>query len=87
MFITDGECRVHADWAERFATEKNALGFSLFSILIDIGTEGETGPPPHRQGGTRFLLSSLESLTPFSDKITTVSQLTGTEARDVFVKL
>ena len=69
VFITDGECRVHADWAERFATEKNALGFSLFSILIDIGT------------------SSLGSLTPFSDKITTVSQLTSTEARDVFVKL
>ena len=87
VFITDGECRVHTDWAERFTTEKNALGFSLFSILIDIGTEKETGPPPHRQGGTRFLSSSLESLTPFSDKITTVSQLTSTEARDVFVKL
>lgn len=69
VFITDGECRVHADWAERFATEKNALGFSLFSILIDIGT------------------SSLGSLKPFSDKITTVSQLTSKEARDVFVKL
>ena len=69
MFITDGECRVHADWAERFATEKNALGFSLFSILIDIGT------------------SSPGSLTPFSDKITSVSQLTSKEAGDVFVKL
>ena len=69
VFITDGECRVHADWADRFATEKNALGFSLFSILIDIGT------------------SSLGSLKPFSDKITTVSQLTSKEARDVFVKL
>ena len=69
VFITDGECRVHTDWAERFATEKNALGFSLFSILIDIGT------------------SSLGSLKPFSDKITTVSQLTSKEARDVFVKL
>ena len=87
VFITDGECRVHADWAERFATEKNALGCSLFSILIDIGTEEETCPPPHQQGGTRFLFSSLGSLTPFSDKITTVSQLTSTEARDVFVKL
>ena len=69
VFITDGECRVHADWAERFTTEKNTLGFSLFSILIDIGT------------------SSLGSLTPFSDKVTTVSQLTSKEARDVFVKL
>ena len=69
VFITDGECRVHADWAERFATQKNALGFSLFSILIDVGT------------------SSLGSLTPFSDRITSVSQLTSEEARDVFVKL
>ena len=69
VFITDGECRVHADWAERFAVEKNALGFSLFSILIDVGT------------------SSLGSLTPFSDRITSVSQLTSEEARDVFVKL
>lgn len=69
VFITDGECRVHADWAERFATEKNALGFSLFSILIDVGT------------------SSLGPLKPFSDRITSVSQLTSEEARDVFVKL
>ena len=69
VFITDGECRVHADWAERFTAEKNDLGFSLFSILIDIGT------------------SSPGSLTPFSDKITTVSQLTSKEAGDVFVKL
>ena len=69
VFITDGECRVHADWAERFATQKNALGFSLFSILIDVGT------------------SSLGSLTPFSDRMTSVSQLTSEEARDVFVKL
>ena len=69
VFITDGECRVHADWAERFATEKNALGFSLFSILIDVGS------------------SSLGSLAPFSDRITSVSQLTSQEARDVFVKL
>lgn len=38
IFITDGECRVSADWAERFREEKEALGFSLFSILIDIGS-------------------------------------------------
>ena len=72
VFITDGECRVHADWAERFATQKNALGFSLFSILIDVGS---------RSSG------SFGSLTPFSDRMTSVSQLTSEEARDVFVKL
>ncbi len=69
VFVTDGECRVHEEWAERFATEKGALGFSLFSILIDVGA------------------SSLGSLKPFSDKVTTVSQLTSKEAGDVFVKL
>ena len=69
VFITDGECRVHAEWAERFATQKSTLGFSLFSILIDVGS------------------SSLGSLAPFSDRITSVSQLTSQEARDVFVKL
>jgi len=38
VFITDGECQVGADWAERFRTEKDQLGFSLFSILIDVGS-------------------------------------------------
>lgn len=69
VFITDGECRVHDDWAERFRAEKEALGFSLFSILIDVGT------------------SSLSSLKAFSDKITSVSQLTSEGVKDLFVKL
>ena len=37
VFITDGECQVQADWAESFRREKEKLGFSLFSILIDVG--------------------------------------------------
>lgn len=37
VFITDGECRVSPDWAERFRQDKDTLGFSLFSILIDLG--------------------------------------------------
>ncbi len=69
IFITDGECRVSADWAERFRKEKEALGFSLFSILIDIGS------------------NSLGTLKEFSDKITTVSQLTSAGVKDLFVKL
>ncbi len=72
VFITDGACQVHADWAERFATGKNALGCSLFSILIDLGPRSS---------------HSFGSLTPFSDRMTSVSQLTSKEARDVFVKL
>lgn len=37
IFITDGECQVEPEWAERFREEKEKLGFSLFSILIDMG--------------------------------------------------
>jgi uncharacterized protein with von Willebrand factor type A (vWA) domain len=37
VFITDGECGVDPAWVERFQREKAALGFSLFSVLIDVG--------------------------------------------------
>ena len=37
IFITDGECQVDPEWAENFREEKEKLGFSLFSILIDMG--------------------------------------------------
>jgi uncharacterized protein with von Willebrand factor type A (vWA) domain len=38
VFITDGECQVGQDWAKTFRTTKEELGFSLFSILIDVGS-------------------------------------------------
>ena len=69
VFITDGECQVSGEWAEHFRSEKDRLGFSLFSILIDVGT------------------SSLGTLKEFSDRITTIKQLTGDEAKEVFLKL
>ncbi len=68
VFITDGECKVSGEWAERFRKEKDKLGFSLFSILIDVGP------------------SSLGTLKEFSDRITTIHQLTGEEAKDIFIK-
>ena len=68
IFITDGECQVAPQWAEAFRKEKERLGFSLFSILIDVGS------------------ASLGTLTEFSDRITTIKQLTGDEAKDIFVK-
>jgi uncharacterized protein with von Willebrand factor type A (vWA) domain len=37
VFITDGECQVTPEWAEDFCKEKDRLGFSLFSVLINIG--------------------------------------------------
>jgi uncharacterized protein with von Willebrand factor type A (vWA) domain len=67
VFITDGECQVEPEWATRFRAEKERLGFSLFSILIDVGS------------------SSLGTLKEFSDRITTIKQLTGDEAKDIFV--
>lgn len=68
VFITDGECQVTPQWAEKFRDEKDKLGFSLFSILIDVGP------------------SSLGTLKEFSDRITTIKQLTGDEAKEIFVK-
>ncbi len=38
VFITDGECQVRPEWAEQFRADKEDLGFSLFSILIDVGS-------------------------------------------------
>lgn len=37
VFITDGECRVDPDWLRDFKREKEKLGFSVFSVLIDVG--------------------------------------------------
>ena len=68
VFITDGECQVDAEWAENFRREKDQLGFSLFSILIDMGP------------------ASLGTLKEFSDRISTIKQLTGDEAKEIFVK-
>lgn len=67
VFITDGECQVGPDWAEQFRKAKEKLGFSLFSILIDVGP------------------SSLGTLQEFSDRITTIKQLTGDEVKEIFV--
>ena len=68
IFITDGECQVDAAWAEKFRSEKERLGFSLFSILIDVGS------------------ASLGTLQEFSDRISTIKQLTGDGAKEIFLK-
>lgn len=69
VFITDGECRVDAIWLSEFKRAKERLGFSLFSVLIDVGS------------------SSLGPLRDFSDKITTISQLTSEAGKDIFLKV
>ena len=60
---------ISSEWAEQFRNQKEKLGFSLFSVVIDLGT------------------SSLGTLEEFSDRITTIKQLTGDEAQEIFVKL
>lgn len=67
VFITDGECQVDPQWAENFRAQKEKLGFSLFSILIDMGP------------------ASLGTLKEFSDRISTIKQLTGEGAKEIFV--
>lgn len=37
VFITDGECRVEPAWLQAFRREKTRLGFTVFSVLIDVG--------------------------------------------------
>ena len=70
VFITDGECRVDAAVADGVqSSAKERLGFSLFSVLIDVGS------------------SSLGALKDFSDKITTITQLTSEAGKDIFLKL
>ncbi len=38
VFITDGECQVDPHWQQEFLAEKKRLGFSLFAVLIDVGS-------------------------------------------------
>jgi uncharacterized protein with von Willebrand factor type A (vWA) domain len=38
VFITDGECSVAPEWLARFRDRKDALQFSVYAILIDLGS-------------------------------------------------
>ena len=37
VLITDGECQISPAWRERFQAEKARLGFSVYSVLVDVG--------------------------------------------------
>jgi uncharacterized protein with von Willebrand factor type A (vWA) domain len=69
VFITDGECRVDEQWLAEFQRAKDTLGFSLLSVLIDVGS------------------NALGTLAAFSDKVTTISQLTSEAGKDIFLKV
>ncbi len=42
VFITDGESRVDPTWLAAFQREKARLGFSVFSVLIDVGPSSDS---------------------------------------------
>jgi len=37
VLVTDGECQVSGDWRVRFQADKKRLGYSLYSVLINVG--------------------------------------------------
>ena len=38
VIITDGESQVSADWLERLREKKDELKFSIFAVLVDVGS-------------------------------------------------
>jgi uncharacterized protein with von Willebrand factor type A (vWA) domain len=38
VMITDGECQVSAEWLARLRERKDALQFSIFAVLVDVGS-------------------------------------------------
>jgi uncharacterized protein with von Willebrand factor type A (vWA) domain len=38
VLITDGECQVAPEWRERFLRTKQRLDFTLYAVLIDVGS-------------------------------------------------
>lgn len=69
VFITDGECRVDEHWLADFKRAKDRLGFSVLSVLIDVGS------------------SAVGTLAAFSDKVTSISQLTNEAGREIFLRV
>ena len=41
VFVTDGEARIGDAWRDRFLAEKERLDFSVYAILIDVGSSAE----------------------------------------------
>lgn len=43
LFITDGQCDIHADFKEKFVQLKNARSFKLYTVIIHSFTYGDYG--------------------------------------------
>jgi len=69
VIITDGECQVGDQWLERLKDSKRAFEFSIFGVLVDVGS------------------SQLSSLGRFCDQVTSLSKLSQSDARDIFLKV
>ena len=60
VLITDGECQVSPEWTAHFQAEKERLGFSLFSVLIDVG--------PSAVGTLADISDKVSSITKLADE-------------------
>ncbi|MGA2412056.1 MAG: hypothetical protein ABSG46_16940, partial [Candidatus Binataceae bacterium] len=69
VVITDGECQVGPEWLAALREHKEELDFSIFAVLVDIGS------------------SELSTLAQFSDRVTSIKQLTVEGSREIFLKI
>ncbi len=69
VIITDGECQVSPQWLAHLKERKEELDFSIFAVLVDVGS------------------SEMSTLAQFSDRITSIKQLSGEGTRDIFLKV
>ena len=69
VIITDGECQVSPEWRAHLKERKDALDFSIFAVLVDVGS------------------SEMSTLAQFSDRITSIKQLSAEGTRDIFLKV
>src|SRR5580700_7567860 len=69
VIITDGECQVSPQWLAHLKERKDALDFSIFAVLVDVGS------------------SEMSTLAQFSDRITSIKQLSAEGTRDIFLNV
>jgi uncharacterized protein with von Willebrand factor type A (vWA) domain len=69
VIITDGECQVSPQWLAHLKERKDELDFSIFAVLVDVGS------------------SEMSTLAQFSDRITSIKQLSAEGTRDIFLKV
>ncbi len=69
VIITDGECQVSPQWLAHLKERKDELDFSIFAVLVDVGS------------------SEMSTLAQFSDRITSIKQLSAEGTRDIFLNV